>query len=391
MNAYKKKSKTQEWLNASGNEGVKAFVAGGEANGGTIAPIPEDASREEQDIMRVYQGAYNNAQGINRRADNAVFSANKAHDLAMKYLAAQNKAQGLDGLGVADTSKIRLSSQYQQALSDAYGTRESALQENQKAMNDDVNTIRSEWASQEEAKRQQKFTAAETYIQNMEDESTVDKYLNSIGFEDGTEEYQELLSTWANVHKVAFDKANDEKNYEEILMDTDAYSVKNRLIQKGYANDDGTLNEQGQKMYDDWKYANGITDEEEKKSFALHDQSKAEDVPLDQWSEKVYVTKALVSKFVDSDDMIGKNYKIESNNFISQEDFIKRAGKSGKGGLNSGEAGWFGGERARSKAIATAVSNGTLVDGTIVDTNIDDGQKLWLYKNGKFYRLKEVK
>ena len=182
-----------DYLAAAGNEGLKNFVSGGRVNGATSANIPENMSREDQDKLQIYNDAYNNALGIEKRYDQAVLDANKAHDLAGKYLAAQNQAQGLGGLGVSDTSSIRLTSQYQQALSDAHGTRENALQENYANMQDDINTVSGEWAS----KKESDFTRIKNEISLTDDEDKAKEYLEANGYKEGTDDYNKLMAAWA--------------------------------------------------------------------------------------------------------------------------------------------------------------------------------------------------
>lgn len=181
----KKKQLTAYEQYLAANPEMAGFVTGSGA-------MPETATREEQDVAKIYQSAYANEQAINSRADAAVLDANKAHDLSMKYLAAQNQANGLGGLGISDTSSLRLSSQYQKALSDVNATRENALQENYSKMQDDVQTVRGEWASQKEAKKQ----SAGEYISGLKNSSSVDAYLKAIGFEEGSSEYSELMAQW---------------------------------------------------------------------------------------------------------------------------------------------------------------------------------------------------
>lgn len=181
------------YLSAAGNEGLKNFVSGGSASGAASTSIPENLSREDQDKLQIYRDAYNNAQGIETRHNQAVLDANKAHDLAGKYLAAQNQAQGLGGLGVFDTSSIRLSSQYQQALSEAYGTKETALQENYAKMQDDINTVTGEWASKKEAD----FAQMKNEISLTDDEDKAKEYLEANGYKEGTDDYNKLMAAWA--------------------------------------------------------------------------------------------------------------------------------------------------------------------------------------------------
>ena len=196
------------WMNS--NPDMKSFVSGTQKVGGAVNNVlPEGASREEQDVAQVYQSAYNNAVAIDKRAQNAVLEANKAHDLSMKYLAAQNEVNGLGGLGIADTSSLRLSSQYQKALTDAYATKEASLLENYQKMTEDASTIRGEWASREEAKADEKYLNTENAILASDSEDSVKDYLQATGYEEGTEEYNSLLNRWYLLYGKTEDKKEE--------------------------------------------------------------------------------------------------------------------------------------------------------------------------------------
>ncbi|MBQ9113914.1 MAG: hypothetical protein IJY05_03220 [Clostridia bacterium] len=226
-----------EWMNA--NPDMKNFVSGTQNAGGAVnAVLPEGASREEQDLAQVYQTAYNNAVAIDKRAQNAILEANKAHDLSMKYLAAQNEANGLGGLGIADTSSIRLSSQYQKALTDAYATKEASLLENYQKMTEDASTIRGEWASREEAEADEKYAKTETAILNTDDEDTVKAYLNAAGYEEGTEDYTSLLNDWrlASGYKMSYDENGNVVINESDTTDDSFVSYENDLVISNYGN-----------------------------------------------------------------------------------------------------------------------------------------------------------
>lgn len=208
-----------EWLNASGNENIKNFVTGGGTNGSASVVLPEGASREDQDIANIYNEAYNNAVGIEKRAQQAALDAYKAYDLSSKYLAAQNKANGLEGLGVADTSALRLSSQYQNALSQANATRENSLQENSRNMQNDVNTVRGEWASREEAEAKEKYANAEANLGIFDNKTAVEYYLNAIGYEKGSEEYNSLLGIWQAMYGDVYENNDGSYNWEQFWSD----------------------------------------------------------------------------------------------------------------------------------------------------------------------------
>ena len=81
---------------------------------------------------------------------------------------------------------------------------------------------------------------------------------------------------------------------------------------------------------------------------------------------------------------------IEGDEGMGVDEFYRRAKISGSGGLNGGEAGFMGSEKQHSIAIAEGAKAGIISNGTIVDTNKGNGQKLWIYLNGKFYRIERV-
>lgn len=81
---------------------------------------------------------------------------------------------------------------------------------------------------------------------------------------------------------------------------------------------------------------------------------------------------------------------IEGDEGLDVNEFYRRANISGSGGLNSGESGFMGSEKQHSLAIARGAKAGLISNGTIVDTNKGNGQKLWIYLNGKFYRIERV-
>lgn len=153
------------------------------------AAMPETATAEDRAVATAYQSAYSRQKEIDKNADNAIFDANKAHDLAQKYLAVQNKASGLGGLGVSDTSSLRLSSQYQKALSDTNATRETATQDNYSLLQDRVDTIHGEWDNR-------RYNAAQSNIYNFYDWGSASNYLVSLGYEKGSQTYNEFKAQW---------------------------------------------------------------------------------------------------------------------------------------------------------------------------------------------------
>lgn len=294
---------SQPYLDAymNANPGMKDFVSGGKNTGGAVSfVLPEGASREEQDLASVYQTAYNNAIEIDKRAQNAVLEANKAHDLSMKYLAAQNEASGLSGLGIADTSALRLSSQYQKALTDAYATKEASLLENYQKMTEDANTIRGEWASREEAKAEEakaeeetKYNNALNHMANITNEASLNAYLDAT-FGNDTAKKEELAGIWGSTYK-------DIAMADTISAETNINKATEKLIRGGYTDDGTTLNARGQALLNDWKNTTGWTEETQKNIEA---QSEATTVKLGN------------GQFVFTEDGGGKfNANLKSGNF----------------------------------------------------------------------------
>lgn len=196
VNTTKKQPYLDAWLEQ--NPEAKKYVGAS----GTV--LPEGASREERDLASIYASAASNAESIDLRAQQSILDANKARDLATKYLAVQNEANGLGGLGIADTSYLRLSSQYQKALADANATREESLLQNYLNASEKANTVRGEWASQEKAE----FDKIKADLINTDDENKAKEYLVANGFKEGTEEFDRLMS----YHKLTYgESAKTEK------------------------------------------------------------------------------------------------------------------------------------------------------------------------------------
>lgn len=246
----KKTSSVQKWLDASHSKY-------GQGEGATL---PTGDTREDKDILSVYENAAQNAVGIEKRAQNAQLQANKAFDLTQKYLAAQNEANGLTGLGISDTSLLRASSQYQQALADANATREQSLLENYKTAQEDVSTIRGEWASKQEAEHDAKLTEIKENALYNEDPSAVKQYLAANGIVEGSEDYNSIMSSWELQYGESDEKKLAAKVLAERGVQTDdegnavngAFDVNNVksendmedlatriLVQEGLINEDG--------------------------------------------------------------------------------------------------------------------------------------------------------
>lgn len=201
----KKTSSVQKWLDASHSKY-------GQGEGATL---PTGDTREDKDIFSVYESGAQNAVGIEKRAENAQLQANKAFDLTQKYLAAQNEANGLTGLGISDTSLLRASSQYQQALADANATREQSLLENYKTAQEDVSTIRGEWASKQEAEHDAKLTEIKENALYNEDPSAVKQYLAANGIEEGSKDYNSIMSSW----ELQYGESDEKKIAAKALAD----------------------------------------------------------------------------------------------------------------------------------------------------------------------------
>lgn len=249
---------------------------------GAAPEVPTGTTREEQDVLGVYQAAAQNAVGIEKRAQNAQLQANKAFDLTQKYLAAQNEANGLTGLGISDTSLLRASSQYQQALADANATREQSLLENYKAAQEDVSTIRGEWASKQEAEHDEKMAEIKENALYNEDAGAVNQYLAANGIEKGSDDYNSIMSSWelqygeSDVKKIAAktlaergvqtdddgNAVNAAFNVNNVNSENDMESLAERiLVQEGFINEDGEILYNGDVLDDSTAMTSGRKDD----------------------------------------------------------------------------------------------------------------------------------
>lgn len=153
----------------------------------------EEDSQQGKDILSALNSYNYKEQEIANTYKNQELAAAKAYDLSQKYMAAQNEANGLSGLGISNTSSLRASSQYQNALADAYATREQASLDNYLAAQERIDTTRGEWASIKEAEKQDIMDGALTATSF----EAAKSYLIANGIESGTAEYNKALSNWA--------------------------------------------------------------------------------------------------------------------------------------------------------------------------------------------------
>lgn len=198
-----KSTATEKYITA--NSGKKISEVTDEEKLGDI----DSNSQQGKDILSAYSAAQLRENSIETAHKNQELAATKAYDLSQKYMAAQNEANGLSGLGIADTTAIRASSQYQNALADAYATREQSLTDNYAKLQDDVGTIRGQWASIKEAEKQDVMDnalAATSW-------DAVNAYLDA-AIESGkikSEDKASALNSWALVNNTTVGKIEDEE------------------------------------------------------------------------------------------------------------------------------------------------------------------------------------
>lgn len=162
-----------------------------------------------------------------------------------------------------------------------------------------------------------------------------------------------------------------QSDYEELVAMADAIGAKYGATYRTSLN--STL--EGYKMY--------IRSASEQESVDREDY-------LNQWKTGVDGTQVTIHSDYGGGFSLSEGMKVkikDGDTGMSLDTFATKAEKSGSGGLNSGEAGWFGSEKKDSKAIAKLAKEGKLANGTIVDTNAGDGTKYWVYINGYFYRV----
>lgn len=162
-----------------------------------------------------------------------------------------------------------------------------------------------------------------------------------------------------------------QSDYEELVAMADAIGAKYGATYRTSLN--STL--EGYKMY--------IRSASEQESVDREDY-------LNQWKTGVDGTQVTIHSDYGGGFSLSEGTKVkikDGDTGMSLDTFATKAEKSGSGGLNSGEAGWFGSEKKDSKAIAKLAKEGKLANGTIVDTNAGDGTKYWVYINGYFYRV----
>ena len=332
MSTTKKQPYLDAWLAA--NPKAKNAVAA------TSAILPEGASREEQDLASIYASAAENATAIERRAQQATFDANKANDLASKYLAAQNQANGLGGLGIADTSSLRLSSIYQKALSDANATREQSLMENYLNASEKADTVRGEWASREEVKAEQekteakeKYTSTGNAILLSDDEDRVKQYLAAAGYAEGTDDYNSLLNRWMLSYGESQQAESDVLN---------SYGIENK------ANDLGKVQPSGE-YYDPHRII-GSTDAEYSNTSIPF--------PEDMAKEKEYT----------------------NSNDIAMQIGYKEGWKNTNNQIKS-----------LANVLEQSKTWGVEKNGTYVDFNDGKGESVFVFYNGRWYKTNKTK
>ena len=273
-------------------------------------------------------------------------------EMAMKYLPEYLKLQGMGGLGVSESSVISANNDFRNARNtinaDAESRKADLLKNYQETMNaydigstEELNTIGDKYRNIRENLANDESTTIETKFQGL---IGSDGRISKDDYDDLLEHVKELKETIGEENVLRLQ--NQIKGYESYVRnDKQQETIDNSNTLENYKTGVGTSD--GVKVHD--TYGGG---------YSLSGDMKI--------------------KIKDGDEG------------ISLQEFIDRASKSGSGGLNHGEAGWFGSEKKDSKSIADLAKKGELKDGTIVDTNAGDGQNMWVYLNGRFYKIEKT-
>ena len=272
-----------------------------------------------------------------------------AREKAMKYLPEYLKMQGLGGAGLSESSII---------------SEHNKFQNNRNMINSDANLRKSELL--------QNYNLGMNKLDSSylgEEETIKDKYRNSLTEDESVVIETKFQNLIGSDGKISQEDYNTLQSYISGLSETiGANNVQKLQTQlKGYSPYVRTGTQQ--KLYDD-----GVTLENYRTGVGLSDGVKIHD----NYGGGYSLSGDMKIKIKDGDEG------------ISLQEFIDRSGRSGSDGLNHGEAGWFGTEKKDSKAIAKLAQNGELENGTIIDTNAGDGQNMWVYLNGRFYKIEKT-
>ncbi len=310
--------------------------------------------KKAEELINSYSTA---KESLDKNKRTAEQNASITYDKLKKYLPMQIKAQGLDGLGVSESAMLQAHNNYANQMGEIarnYSADMATLDSDKISKMNELDGYRMEKMDEIEAKEEEKTTSRQNSLYN-EYSTQMDE---AFGYT--------LIGSDGKVSKADYDAWGDkiegwreaigEDNYALMKAQYDGYSslVRNDVDEK-------QTNEQisREEIIDKWKL--GVGDGE----YTVHSD----------YGGGFSLGNGMKVKIKDGDEG------------MSLDTFAYKAGKSGSAGLNSGEAGWWGGEKKNSKAIAKLAKEGKLENGTIVDTNRGDGAKYWVYINGYFYRV----
>lgn len=293
-----------------------------------------------------------NTEKVNQNRDRTLQENAVSKEMTMKYLPEYLKLQGMGGLGVSESAVISANNDFRNARNtinaDAESQKADLLKNYQDNMSvldngstDDVKTIGEKYSKIRENLANDESTIIETQFQNM------------IG-SDGKISQGDLDSLKSYVKGLK--ETIGEENVERLEIQLKGYSP--------YVRSDAQQDTHDKE----------VTLENYRTGVGIGDGVKVHDT----YGGGYTLSDNMKIKIKDGDEG------------ISLQEFIDRSGKSGSGGLNHGEAGWFGSEKKDSKSIAALAQKGQLSNGTIVDTNAGDGQNMWVYLNGRFYKIEKT-
>lgn len=289
---------------------------------------------------------YNN-QNIEKNRKQQLQENAISKEMTMKYLPDYLKLQGMGGLGVSESAVISANNDFRNARSTINADAELQKADLLKNYQENIVNLDAGATSETDTIRN-KYEQIRSDLANDESVVIESRFQNLIG-SDGkiSEEDYQQLETYINGLK----ESVGNENVQKLQVQLKQYSPYVRTQAEQDVHNKNMILEQ---------YRSGVGK-----------------------NDGIRISSRFGGGFTLSDNM---KIKIKDDG-ISLQDFIDRSKKSGKDGLNYWEAGAWGSEKDKSKAIAEAARKGDLANGTIVDTNNGKGQKMWIYLNGRFYRI----
>lgn len=356
-----------------------------------------EATKQADSSLNQLEKYYNlSSDALDKNKRQSQQNASITLDKLKKYLPTQIKAQGLGGLGVSESTILQAYNDYASdmgTIDSEYQKNKTELEQNYQdnrrgveserdsAISTANNTYDASMATLGESKAQALSDLQKAYASDdLKAWQTAKDSVSNI-FEKYKEQYNEKMAELYNNESV-----NLENMYQSMLSTSDG-----KISQEDYNTLATYVEKIGNELGEDYKkllestlngYAISIRSTDEQ---SLIDKESL----IDKWRNGVSDGFIVHSSYGGGFSVNnGMKVKIkDGDQGMSLEAFAKKAEKSGKEGLNSGEAGMFGGEKKGSKAIAKLAKEGKLTNGTIVDTNVGKGSKYWVYLNGYFYRI----